>query len=334
MKRVKFSFLIVCSKDYIAETVGLVRNIIKFYPKEKIFVIYLDENTKRDLSVALKKKISLISVETIWGKILYKNIECRMSVPEIAYSSKASAAYYLIKNYTDSLLILDADLLILEKINDIISNVKKSPVTLVSANRDLVDWKRSNDIGLFSAGIIGFSKKSLDGLIWWKRECFNHTNINIFYGNYYEQKFLDYFIINFEVKLINDIGINLSSTFLRRAKPFYDNKKKKWLTKGQVPIRIFHQSRVTKHKIYELKDSYLNDFKLESPSRNFRRKKIIIHVDKMINIIRSIIGNLIFIFIYSKRIFSQKKYNFITAFYEAFFNKKELINLIKGKEND
>ncbi len=227
MKRFKFSFLIVCSRDYIGETVGLVRNIIKFYPKEKIFVIYLDEDTKRDLSSALKKKISLISVETIWGETFYKNIECRMSIPEIAYSSKASAACYLIENYVDSLLILDADLLILEKIDDIIGSVKEAPVTLVSANRDLVDWKRSNDIGLFSAGIIGFSKKSLDGLIWWKRECFNHTNINIFYGNYYEQKFLDYFIINFEVQLINDIGINLSSTFLKKAKPFYDKKKKK-----------------------------------------------------------------------------------------------------------
>ncbi len=54
----------------------------------------------------------------------------------------------------------------------------------------------------------------------------------------------------------------------------------------------------------------------------------------MINIVRSIIGNLIFIFIYSKRIFSQKKYNFITAFCETFLKKKKLIKLIKGKEND
>ena len=38
-----------------------------------------------------------------------------MSVPEIAYATKA-AAYYLIKKYTDSLLIFDADLLILEKL--------------------------------------------------------------------------------------------------------------------------------------------------------------------------------------------------------------------------
>ena len=71
---------------------------------------------------------------------------------------KAAAAYYLIKKYTDSLLILDADLLILEQIDDIIKSVKKSDVTLISANRDLIDWRRSNDIGLFSAGVIGFSK--------------------------------------------------------------------------------------------------------------------------------------------------------------------------------
>ena len=71
-------------------------------------------------------------------------------------------------------------MLILEQIDDIIKSVKKSDVMLISANRDLIDWRRSNDIGLFSAGVIGFSKKSIKGLHWWKSECFNHTNINIF----------------------------------------------------------------------------------------------------------------------------------------------------------
>ncbi len=111
-------------------------------------------------------------------------------------------------------------------------------------------------------------------------------------------------------------------------------KKKKWLTKGQVPIRIFHQSRVTKHKIYELKDSYFSEFKPKALSSNLRKKKKIIKVDKIINIVKSIIGNFIFIFIYSKRIFSQKKYNFVTAFHETFLKKKKLIKLIKGKKND
>jgi hypothetical protein len=290
--------------------------------------------TKKKLLKLLKKSVSVISVEKIWGNIFYKNIECRMSVPEIAYATKAAAAYYLIKKYTDSLLIFDADLLILEKIDDVISDVKKSDVTLISANRDLNDWQRSNDIGLFSAGIIGFSKKSLEGLLWWKRQCFNHTNINIFFGNYYEQKFLDYFIINYNTKLIKDIGINLSSTFLKKAKPFFDEKKKKWLTKDKVPIRIFHQSRVTNHKIYELKNNYLQDLDLKIKYIETKQKKIIFKIDELINSLREILGNIMFVFIYLKRIFFQKKYTFLFAFKETFIRKKKLINLISRKNND
>ena len=48
MKKIKFSFLIVCSKKYIIETVGLVRNINQLYPHYKIFVISLDIMTKKN----------------------------------------------------------------------------------------------------------------------------------------------------------------------------------------------------------------------------------------------------------------------------------------------
>ena len=333
MKKIKFCFLIICSEKYILETIGLVRNINKFYPNYKVFVISLDLITKKQLLKFVKKKVTIISVENIWGERFFKNIECRMSMPEIAYATKSAAAYYLMKKYTDSLLILDADLLILEKIDDIINSAKKSDVTLISANRDLIDWRRSNDIGLFSAGVIGFSKNSIKGLHWWKCECFNHTNINIFFGNYYEQKFLDYFVINYNIKIIKDIGINLSSTFLKKVKPFFDRKKKKWLTENMVPIRIFHQSRVTNHEIYKLKNTYLQDLNFKIKSSNTKQKKIF-QIDNVINLIRSILGTVVYIFIYLKRIFYQKQYNNLYAFRETFIRKKKLINLIKGENND
>ena len=333
MKKIKFCFLIICSENYIQETVGLVRNINKFYPNYKVFVISLDLTTEKQLLKFLKEKVIVISGEKIWGESFFKNIECRMSTPEIAYATKAAAAYYLIKKYTDSLLILDADLLILEQIDDIIKSVKKSDVTLISANRDLIDWRRSNDIGLFSAGVIGFSKKSIKGLHWWKSECFNHTNINIFFGNYYEQKFLDYFVLNYNIKLIKDIGINLSSTFLKKAQPFFDVKKNKWLTDSGVPIRIFHQSRVTNHEIYKLKNIYLQDFNSKIKSSEIKQKKII-QIDKVINYLRNILGSIIYIFIYLKRILCQRKYNYLYAFRETFIRKKKLINFIKGETND
>ena len=57
MKKSKFSFLIVCSKKYIHETVGLVRNINQLYPNYKIFIISLDVITKKKLLKIRQKKL-------------------------------------------------------------------------------------------------------------------------------------------------------------------------------------------------------------------------------------------------------------------------------------
>ena len=69
MKKIKFCFLIICSENYIQETVGLVRNINKFYPNYKVFVISLDLTTEKQLLKFLKEKVIVISGEKIWGEV-------------------------------------------------------------------------------------------------------------------------------------------------------------------------------------------------------------------------------------------------------------------------
>ena len=258
MKKIDFCFTIVCSENYILETIGLIKNINRIYPRRKIFIVSLDFQTAKIIK-KYNLKCQTISVKEIWGVDFYRNLASRMSTPEIAYASKSAAASYILKNFSKSLLILDADLLILKKIDDIIDFTKKYAVTVVSANRNLQDWKRTNKIGLFSAGIIGFSSDSLFGVEWWKEQCFANTNVNIFLGCYNEQKYLDYLLSNYETKIIRDYGINVSSTFLKRAKPYFNSNKRSWFSEDGKLIRIFHQSRVTDHPIYKKKLEYLDE---------------------------------------------------------------------------
>ena len=72
-----------------------------------------------------------------------------------------------------------------------------------------------------------------------------------------------------------------------------------------MPIRIFHQSRVTNHEIYKLKNIYLQDFNSKIKSSEIKQQKII-QIDKVINYLRKILGSIIYIFIYLKRILCQK----------------------------
>ena len=325
MKKIDFCFLTICSKNYISETIGLLRNLQKIYPHKKKYIVSLDKVTQEILTEKCKKICEILTLDNIWEKEYRINIECRMSVAEVAYSSKTAAVHFILKNYSKSVLLLDADLLILEKIDDIISFTKKNSITLTSSNQNLEEWKRTNDTGLFSAGVIGFSESSLNGVAWWKKQCFENTNINIFSGHYNEQKFLDFFLVNYDVKILRDSGINVSSTFLKKIKPF--QKKGKWYTNKNNIIRIFHQSRSTDHKIYEKKNEYIKDLTSDylKKKKSISNSVKVIKIDFIFSFIRLFFARILTFLINFKRIISQKKYGIYHAFVQTFFIKKNLL---------
>ena len=91
MKKIDFCFTIVCSENYILETIGLIKNINRIYPRRKIFIVSLDFQTAKIIK-KYNLKCQTISVKEIWGVDFYRNLASRMSTPEIAYASKSAAA--------------------------------------------------------------------------------------------------------------------------------------------------------------------------------------------------------------------------------------------------
>ena len=316
----KFCFSSISSSEYISETEGLIENIKKFYPQKKILICAIDQKSYNFFSN--NKKCNVFKAKSVWGEDCWKNLKCRMSTAEIAYATKSAFSYFILKKkFYKSTMMLDSDLLILHKIDDLIKFTIQFPVMLMSARHNLEDWRRTNEIGLFSAGIMGFSQRSLSGLKWWMIQCFDNTNINIFNGNYYEQKYLDYFIMNFETKIIRDLGINVSSTILDKTKPFFCKKKKTWFTSDKKLIRVFHQSRTTNHEIYELKKKFITSQK--NDKKKIKKKKIF-NIEKILRIIVKRLAICINLIIILKRIKSTDE-SFIVGLKEYFLKKKEIL---------
>lgn len=267
-----FSFGIVTSEKYIDETIGLIYNLSKLYPKFKIIICALDFIS----SYKLKKthsNVKVFSPMNIWGDQKWKDMIKRMTVAETAYASKSGLADFILRKISKSVLIMDSDLLFLSRINDILKEIKKYDVTLFSSLHPPQSWKKTRYVGIFSAGLIGFSESGKSALKWWKESCYEKTRVNIFEGLYNEQKYLDYMLGVFNVKIIRDYGVNISATQLG-TNSLVKNKKKEWIIKNtKTKVRIFHNSRVTSHEIYDLKNKYIKKAYEEYLTQDFVKKK-------------------------------------------------------------
>ena len=250
----EFCFATITSKGYTDQTAGLFLNLQDVHPGIPLVAGTIDSystNAFRDL----ENGPTPVSAQEMWGEQHWQNMKIRMTRAETAYASKSALAVWILQNYAKSVLILDSDLLFLEPIDDIVQEVQKHDATLTAARHPLQSWRKTNRVGLFSAGLIGFSQGGLPGALWWKGECFNETRVLPIGNVYNEQKYLDYLVGFYSTFIIRDWGINVSATILRSVNPQCDETGR-WVASSGEAIRVFHQSRVTQHPIVERKEAY------------------------------------------------------------------------------
>ena len=335
MMRNKFGFATITSSEYVKETLGLVGNLKKLYPKYPLYICSVDNFSHNYFNVMKNRPYNFIASQ-VWEKRFWNNMKSRMLKRELAYASKPAFIYFLLKKYLDTVVLLDSDILIKSKIDDLINYSKDFSITLVAARHPLRNWQRTNTTGIFSAGVIGFSKIAICGAEWWKQECFDNTVMNAYEGFYNEQKYLDYLIGHFETKVIRDDGINVSATTINNIKPYFSKKNNCWLTKGGRKIRLFHQSRATNHKIYADKEFYIKfgcDFlgkefpvykspKFLKKEKKLKNKSTYV-VNVMYNAIFKIFSNFFIFSMYFKRILFNNELRLFSFIY-SIFKKKEL----------
>jgi hypothetical protein len=240
----QITFATVTSRGYIDQATGLILNLREFYPTAEIAVCALDAETERAFATGGGPKVTCVPAAQVWGVDNWRNMSCRMSVPERAFASKSALLAWAIENRTRPVLLLDSDLLFLSRIDDIIENLQTHPLLLVPGRHPWDAWRKTANFGLFSAGIIGAGPGALPMALAWRAMCFEACMATSLAGLYYEQKYLDYFISVDGVKILNDPGVNVSQTLLKLLEPrrLADGS---WQVAGGVPLRVYHASRST-----------------------------------------------------------------------------------------
>jgi hypothetical protein len=98
--------------------------------------------------------------------------------------------------------------------------------------------------GLYNAGFLGASDKSLDALNWWHRACLHRCEFDYSNGYFVDQRYLDAFPVYFDgVKILKHFGCNVAqwnADFLRRE----EKDGRVWIN-GEWPLVFIHFAGVT-----------------------------------------------------------------------------------------
>lgn len=237
-----FGFATVSSKGYVDQTAGLILNLRTFYPDTTIVVCALDSTSFEAFSSLADPSLLIVSGETVWGATFWRNISARMDRAERAFATKAALSAWFLEKVAASLLLLDSDLLFLDRVDDLLNLLSKHPAMLVSGRHGIQSWNKSQRFGFFSAGVLGLTNNIIEEVKIWKAHCFENCSAIPLSGLYYEQKYLDSFVNIPNIAVVHDPGINISQTFLKRSHPYRDSEGR-WCVSDGTRIRIFHASR-------------------------------------------------------------------------------------------
>ncbi len=238
------SFATVASRGYIGHAAGLIVNLREFYPDAEIIVCALDAETRAAFTDCGDANVTCAPAEEVWGEENWRNITSRMSVPERAFASKSALSAWAVETRGRPMLLLDSDLLFLAAIDDVIETLNAHSLMLVPGRHPWRDWRKTAQFGLFSAGVIGVGPGGLDAAKAWRAMCFEACIASPFSDTYYEQKYLDFFVSDPGLKILNDPGINVSQTLLGILTP-EKGEDGAWRVAGGAPLRMYHASRST-----------------------------------------------------------------------------------------
>jgi len=237
-----FCFATVTSQGYIDQTAGLWLNLREKHPDAHLVVCALDDAGYKAFSGVGGEGVTCIRASTVWGEDYWRNICARMTRSERAFSTKAALPEWVLEQGASAVMILDSDLLFLAPVQDLVEKTMAHDILLVASRHHLLNWRKSNTFGIFSAGIVGFGQSGLPAARIWRAQVFEECRSFPLDGLANEQKYLDYFLGFFDVSIVRDSGINVSPTILRLVEP-RQNADGMWVANDGTPIRIYHHSR-------------------------------------------------------------------------------------------
>ena len=226
---------------------ALIASVRKNYPHVQFFLLVTEEFTTPDFNdksviVVNVSDLSIPSKELEWLRSYYDLVE-------FATALKPHLLLYILRLKFESVIFLDPDMLLLDKIDDVFSIAETSSAVLtphrISPIRMGVSFYTDStflQFGTFNLGFIAVGMNSVPFLEWWAERlqffCTRHVE-DLYFT---DQKWVNLAPAYFECTILKDPGLNLAPWNLdERPLKFQNNK----LYSKDVKLRLVHFSQMS-----------------------------------------------------------------------------------------
>lgn len=198
----------IVTPDFLANGLTTLHSMRKFYKDVDFYILYMD-NYLPNCSFKNIKILDLNFIEE------YEEISKKYGI--ISNETRWCLKPYLIRNLLkdyDKVIYVDPDMYFIDNWKFLFDEINGVLLTRHwrSFTTDHAGFLLNFTDGMFNAGFIGCSKKSLEAIEWWSNACFWKCEFNKKDSLFVDQKYLDFMYVHFPyVKYCEHQGCNLAS---------------------------------------------------------------------------------------------------------------------------
>jgi hypothetical protein len=211
------AFGTIVAKNYISFARVLHRSLVRHHPEIKFFVVVTDGPDGLFDSAAEPFEIVPLAALGLPG---LRGLCFGYTRFQLAIVAKPYLLRYLFQRGFEAAVFLDADILVLDRLDPLVDVTVRHPIALTPHLLDPLEGMRSAarelnvlQSGVFNAGFVGVSKSptARDFLAWWADRMHTHCRHAVGDGMHYDQRWLDLVRGFFDdVFVVRDPGCNVA----------------------------------------------------------------------------------------------------------------------------
>lgn len=208
------AFATIIAKNYLSHARVLARSLEEIHPEIPFFVLLTDEI--HGTFDPREEPFDFISLSTVGFPVSPANYGRQ----QLAVMLKPYVLGFLLDQGFDSAVFLDPDILVLNRLDSLLDQVRQHPLTLTPHLLQPPRGDKAVEIelnflltGTLNGGFIGVSNcaTAFDFLSWWRERMHAHCRHDLAQGVYYDQRWLDLAPTLFEgVCIVRDPEFNIA----------------------------------------------------------------------------------------------------------------------------
>jgi len=212
------TFCTIITSNYFPYAATLYLSLIKFHPKEKLYVLICDDGIP-DPDPLKYPGITITRLNQLYGYRITDSILHKYAndTDALRWSMKPIFINYLLDKGFEKILFTDCDIFFFNDFNFLYTELDDAGTLLTrhhyttSPHINEDEFLSFFNFGAFNAGFIGASKKGTSALQWWAKCCEYRIEFNHKLGLHNDQKYLDALPTLFDnVKVIDHRGCNIA----------------------------------------------------------------------------------------------------------------------------